>query len=346
MIEKLALILTDGIGARRYRKLINKFKNVENIMKAKTSELLEIIPESLVPKIRNLDFKRAEEEVKKAEKLNVKILILGDENFPEELEKFEFTTPILYAWGNLKLLKKLKFAIVGTRKPTEYGKNLAYKFSNILSQKLVIISGGAIGIDTYAHLGSIPNTIVVLGSGINVLHPKSNEKLFKRIYNEGGLIISQFPLDFQPSKETFPIRNLTISALSIGVLLIEGSEDSGALITAKYAFELNKEVFTIPNRVDIPQARGPIKLLKQNIAQIVESPEDILNEFKLGTIDSNLNNIELDDFEKLVYEKIVGRVSFDELLEIFKDYSKLITTLTSLELKGLIKQIGGFYERV
>ncbi|MEO0202574.1 MAG: DNA-processing protein DprA [candidate division WOR-3 bacterium] len=345
MVEKLALLLTEGIGPVRYRKLINKFKSVDNIIKAKTSELLEIIPETLISKVRNLDFKRANEEIKKAKSLNVKILILGDEDFPEELSRHEFTTAILYAWGNLELLKKLKFAIVGTRKPTEYGKNLAYKFSNILSQKLVIVSGGAIGIDTYAHLGSIPNTIVVLGSGINVLHPRSNENLFKRIYNDGGLIISQFPIDFKPSKETFPIRNLTISALSLGVLLVEGSEDSGALITAKFAFELNKEVFTIPNRLDIPQAKGPIKLLKQNIAHIIESPEDILNEFKLGKVNIE-NNVELDDFEKLVFERIVGRVCFDDLLEIFKDYSKLITALTSLEIKGLIRQSGGFYERV
>jgi DNA processing protein len=345
LIEKLALILTDGIGPVRYRKLIQKFKTIENILKAKTEDLLEVIPKNLIPSIRNLDFKRAEEEVKRAKALNVKILLLEDEDFPKELKNYDFTTPILYAWGNLEILKKLKFAIVGTRKPSEYGKNIAYKFSNVLSQKLVIVSGGAIGIDTYAHLGAFPNTIVVLGSGIDILHPKSNEKLFKKIYNEGGLIISQFPIGTTPSKETFPIRNLTISALSIGVLLVEGSEDSGALITAKYAFELNKDVFTIPNRIDIPQAKGPIKLIKEHIAQIVESPDDILSNFGLGSI-KNIKDIELSEFEKKVYEKIIGRISIDELLEFFPNYSELITALTSLELKGLIRQIGNSYERV
>ncbi len=345
MLEKLALILSEGIGAVRYRKLIKKFGTIENIINAKNSELLEILPANLISKVRNLDIKRAKEELRKAKEYGIKILMLGDNDFPSELENYDYATPIIYAWGNLELLKKLKFAIVGTRKPTEYGKNLAYKFANALSQKMVIVSGGAIGIDTYAHLGSLPNTIVVLGSAINVLHPKSNEKLFKRIYNEGGLIISQFPFDFQPSKETFPIRNLTIAALSLGILLVEGSEDSGALITANYGFEMNKEVFTIPNRIDVPQAKGPIKLIKENVAKIVESPDDILNEFKLGSIKIE-KDIELDDFERLVYEKIIGRVSFDELIEAFEDYSKLITALTSLELKGLIRHIGGFYERV
>ncbi len=345
MLEKLALILSEGIGPVRYRRLIRKFETIENIMNAGNNELLEILPANLIAKVRNLDIKRAEEELRKANEYGVKILIVGDNNFPTELENHDYATPIIYAWGNLELLKKLKFAIVGTRKPTEYGKNLAYKFAQVLSQKMVIVSGGAVGIDTYAHLGSIPNTIVVLGSGINILHPKNNEKLFKRIYNEGGLIISQFPFDFQPSRETFPIRNLTIAALSLGILLVEGSDDSGALITAKYGSEMNKEVFTIPNRVDIPQAKGPIKLIKENVAKVVESPDDILNEFKLGSIKVE-KDVELDDFERLVYEKIIGRVSFDELLETFRDYSKLITTLTLLELRGLIKQIGGFYERI
>lgn len=345
MIEKIALILTDGIGPVRYRRLIEKFKDTENIINASISELKEILPLEVARRVKQIDIKRAKEEVEKANKLNIRIILLDDELFPDELRHIENATAILYAWGNLELLKRLKFAIVGTRKPTDYGKNTAYKFSKILSEKLIIVSGGAIGIDSYAHLGAVPNTIVVLGSGINILHPRSNEKLFKRIYDEGGLIISQFPIDFPPSKETFPVRNFTIASLSLGVLVVEGSEDSGALITAKYAFDLNKEVFAIPNRIDIPQAKGPIKLIRSHIAQVVETPEDILLELGLGKINIK-KDVELSEIEKKVYEKIVGKVSIDELLEIFKDYSLLISTLTSLEIKGLIKQVGNYYERL
>ncbi len=346
-LSKLALVLTPGVGPVRFRRLLERFGTLEAIVDADIRDLLEIVPKKVAYALKNPDLRRAEEELRRVEERGAKIIFFDDEEYPQELRNIQHAPPLLYARGNMELLRRRKFAIVGTRKPTDYGRRMAMKFSSALRDSgLVIVSGGAIGIDAVAHRGALPDTIVVLGSGIDMLYPRTNLRLFREILEQGGLIISQFPMGTGPSKETFPMRNLTIAGLSMGVLMVEGAEDSGALITARYAFDFDREVFTIPNRVDVPQSRGPVRLMKEHIAHVVEGPEDILRELGLGTSTRAVEEVELTPMEKEVLDAIVGKVHFDDLLERFGDISSLSMALLNLELKGFIEKLpGNYYQR-
>ena len=347
-LSKLALTLTPGVGSIRFRKLLERFDSLEDVVDADIRELTEIVPIKVAYSLKNPNLKKARREMERAESMGVHLIFFDEEAYPEELRNIQHAPPLLYAKGNVKLLQRRKFAIVGTRKPTDYGRRMAVNFASALKEAgLVIVSGGAIGIDSMAHKGALPDTIVVLGSGIDMLYPRSNLRLFKEILDKGGLLLSQFPMGTQPSKETFPMRNLTIAGLSIGVLMVEGSEDSGALITARYAFDFDREVFTIPNRVDVPQSRGPIRLMREHVAHVVASPEDILKELGLGVSSIREKSIPLSDMERRVLDAIVGKVHFDDLLEQFGDISSLSMALLNLELKGLIEKLpGNYYQRV
>ncbi len=346
-LEKLAVLLTEGIGPVRFRKLLEKFGTLEEIVNADIRDLLEILPEKVAFRVKNPDIERARSQMEKAERMGVRIIFRDDGEYPDELRNVYHAPPVLFARGNIDLLREKKIAVVGTRKPTQYGLKMAHKFASELADAgLVVVSGGALGIDARAHEGAMPRTIVVLGSGIDRLYPRSNLPLFRRVLESGGLIVSQFPMGTMPSKETFPIRNLTIAGMSLGVLMVEGTEDSGALITARYAFDFDREVFTVPNRVDVPQGKGPYVLIRENVARVVEKPEDILKELGLGSGAALSKEVILEGLEKEVFDAIVGRVHFDELLMRFGDYSRLSMALLNLELKGLIEKLpGNYYQR-
>ena len=346
-LEKLAVLLTEGIGPVRFRKLIERFGTIEEIVNADIRDLLEILPEKVAFRVKSPDIEKARRQVERAREMGVEIIFQDDDEYPQELRNIYHAPPVLFARGNTELLRERKIAIVGTRKPTQYGLKMAYKFASELADAgLVVVSGGALGIDARAHEGSMPRTIVVLGSGIDKLYPRTNLPLFRRVLESGGLIVSQFPIGTMPSKETFPIRNLTIAGMSLGVLMVEGTEDSGALITARYAFDFDREVFTVPNRVDVPQGKGPYVLIRENVARVVEKPADILRELGLGSGVAPSKEVILEGFEKQVFDAIVGRVHFDELLMKFQDYSRLSMALLNLELKGLVEKLpGNYYQR-
>ena len=201
-----------------------------------------------------------------------------------ELLKGIYDAPLkLYTLGNKEILKQLNIAIVGSRTATEYGKKIAYQISKDLSNNGInIISGLAIGIDSYAHLGalqsnSIGKTIAVLGSGLDEMYPKQNIELAKQIIKQGGCIITEYPLGTKPEKMHFPQRNRIISGLSKGVLVVEASEKSGSLITADFALEQGREVFAVPGNILNSTSAGTNNLIKQG-AKLVTTYEDILVE--------------------------------------------------------------------
>ncbi len=339
-IEKLALFLTKGIGPRRFKRI------VDNLQEWNYKEATKFVPESLSHVLKKLDVSKAEEELRRAYRMGMDIVVYGEKDYPHELANIPYPPPVLYIKGNKDLLSSRKFAIVGTRKPTKYGMENAFNFARkLVEYGFTIVSGGAIGIDTYAHKGALENTIVVLGSGLDVLHPRSNIPLFRKILERGGLIISQFPLGTKPLRENFPVRNMTIAGLSLGVLMVEGDEDSGALITSRYAFEFDREVFTIPNRIGIPQSRGPIKLLKQSIAKVVETPEDIVEELGYSLREGGKSKTSVLPKEERVLSLIEGRVHLDEIMNAYKE-DDLFEILLSLEMKGIIRKLpGNYYER-
>ena len=215
----------------------------------------------------------------------MKIEEIGIESrdYPKQLKQIYAPPLKLYVLGNKQLLKQKGIAIVGARKATEYGKKIALQISKQLSEVGInIISGLALGIDSYAHLGtlqknSIGKTIAVLGSGLDKIYPKENIELAKKIIKSGGCLISEYPVGTFASKLNFPQRNRIISGLSNGVLVVEASEKSGSLITADFALEQGREVFAVPGNILNKTSAGTNNLIKQG-AKLVTNYEEILEE--------------------------------------------------------------------
>lgn len=217
--------------------------------------------------------------------MEIKEIYINSGDYPERLRNIYDPPKKLYVLGNFKILKEKAIAIVGSRKATEYGKKVAFQISQELTKENInIVSGLAIGIDTYAHLGAISiqnqaSTIAVLGSGIDEMYPKENTELARKIIQTGGCIVSEYPLGTKPNKINFPQRNRIISGLSDGVVVVEASEKSGSLITAEFGIEQGKEIFAVPGNIDNLLSKGTNKLI-QDGAKMVLSSKEILEEIR------------------------------------------------------------------
>lgn len=215
--------------------------------------------------------------------MKIEEISIESNEYPEQLRNIYDAPLKLYVLGNKVLLKQKGIAIVGSRKATEYGKKVALQLSKKLSENGInIISGLALGIDTCAHLGTlqqnnIGKTIAVLGSGLDEIYPKQNIKLAKNIIENGGCIITEYPLGTKPEKLNFPQRNRIISGLSKGVVVVEASEKSGSLITSEFALEQGREVFAVPGNILNFTSVGTNNLIKQG-AKLVTNYMDILEE--------------------------------------------------------------------
>ena len=209
--------------------------------------------------------------------MEIEEITINSKKYPERLKNIYDSPKKLYVLGNKKLLYKKAIAIVGARDATIYGKKIAYNLAKELSeQNIVIISGLALGIDSYAHIGALEGgTIAVLGSGIDTIYPKENIELAREIIKNNGCIISEYSLGSKPEKLHFPQRNRIISGLSDGVVVVEASKKSGALITADFALEQGKEVFAIPGDICKKQSEGTNQLI-QDGAILVTSSKNIL----------------------------------------------------------------------
>lgn len=271
----------------------------------------------------------------------MKILSKTNKYYPKRLLKIKDAPTKLYTEGNYELLNKDSIAIVGTRNCTEYGRKYAKEFAEELSKNgMCIISGMAVGIDTIAHINSMKEqgkTIAVLGSGFNKIYPEENKMLFNQILENGGCVVSEYPLEEEMDKANFPKRNRIISGISLGTLVIEAKYRSGSTITAKYAIEQRKEVFCIPNRLDISTGYSTNLLIK-NGANLVMQPEDIL-EFYFNPSQEQ----EVQEEYKQIYNLISSiPVSANELSRrTKKTISETMQTLTMLELEGYIKTAAG-----
>lgn len=278
----------------------------------------------------------------------IKIIKIEDTNYPEHLLQIKNPPKQLYVLGDETLLNKQSIAIIGSRDCTQYGYEQAIYFAKELSKNnICIVSGMAIGIDSAAHIGAkseLGKTIAVLGSGFNHIFPEENEELFHEILEEGGCIISEYEKNVEPDSKHFPIRNRIISGLADGVLVIEAKSRSGSGITARLAKEQNKKVYCIPSNIDSKNGIGTAKLIQQG-AKLVLSPQDILIELGINILEnktSEQKSIKVDKQYKAVYE-ILTRIPIN-VNEICKRTGKNIievnTTLTMLELQGLVKQVG------
>lgn len=193
-------------------------------------------------------------------------ITMENEKYPILLKQIYDPPKCLYVMGNIEILNNPSIAIVGCREATEYGKKAATYFSyNLAKQNVTIVSGLARGIDSYSHIGALKangKTIAVIGSGLDIIYPKENEQLAKKIVEQGGTIISEYPLGIRPQKEHFPARNRIISGISQATLVIEAKEKSGSLITADFAMEQGKDVYSVPGNINSKNSVGTNNLIK------------------------------------------------------------------------------------
>ena len=269
-----------------------------------------------------------------------------DKNYPELLKKISNPPAELYFNGDLSQKEKYPLAVVGTRKISDYGRQITEYFVKVLAQAgVTIISGLALGVDGLAHKTALKakgRTIAVLGSGLNNIYPTVHKKLAQDIIDSGGAIVTEYEPDINPSKITFPARNRIISGLSLGVLVIEAPQKSGALITATQAIKQGRKVFVIPARIYDKNSVGSNNLLKKG-AQAVTKPEDILKSLGIKSSFikkkkiSNLSPIENQLLEFLDKEPI----SIDDLAEKSNmPAHKIVGLLTEMEIKGVIRSLG------
>lgn len=202
----------------------------------------------------------------------------ADDHYPQRLLEIYDPPPVLWVRGNAEVLNRAGIAVVGTRHPTPYGSGMAEMLSRDLARRgVVILSGMARGVDTCAHKGALDAggiTIAVWGTGIDVIYPKENKKLAEQIVQQGGALISEFPMGTFPAPQNFPIRNRTLSGMSVGVLVVEAAEYSGTRITARCALEQSRDVYAVPGNATNKNAWGPNTLIKQG-AKLTATWEDV-----------------------------------------------------------------------
>ncbi|MBD3224131.1 MAG: DNA-protecting protein DprA, partial [Caldithrix sp.] len=265
----LALYSIPAIGPTRMRKLISIFKTPQAVLEASARKLLEIegVDRGIVEKIKaGPDESFVQRQRRLLESYNVQLLTYWDEDYPEVLKKIYDPPAFLFIKGKTQLLKGISIAIVGTRHPTEYGKWITEKLSSELAKSnITVISGFARGVDTIAHktvLNEGGTTIAVFGNGLDRIYPSENKNIYDQIQQK-GLLISEYPMGTKPDAGNFPRRNRIISGLCKGVIITEAGAKSGALITAYYANDQNREVFAVPGQINSKQSTGTNDLIKQ-----------------------------------------------------------------------------------
>ena len=321
----------EGLGPVRLKKLREQYPD----------------PEELARYLQ-ADLQAGETEQAKLLQHGYQALTIDDEAYPRQLKNIHDPPTILYLRGEQKKLSPPIVGIVGTRKPTRYGLEQAQSLATALqSAGVTVVSGLAIGIDAAAHQGA-PSSIAVLGSGIDNLTPHSNRRLADRLLKEGGLIVSEYPLGQAPAAWTFPQRNRIIAGLSLGVIVIEGAYQSGAMITAKLALEQGREVFALPGQVGLEQTQGPHWLIKQG-AKLIENINDVLDELNLAPgrqlFGSETKEINLSETEKQILAVLSREAKALDLIaaEINRPVQQLLGDLLILEMKQAVRQLPGKY---
>jgi len=342
------------IGPKRFHRLIEYFGSAENAWFVKSEEISKVLSLSNKISSRISEEKNninPEKELDLLDQHKVRVLTINDESYPENLKTIHDPPPVLYFKGNIIKQDKNSISIVGSRKATYYGKMVAENLSKDLALAgLTIISGMARGIDTAAHRGALSvngRTIAVWGCGIDLIYPPENRRLAKEI-EESGAVITEFSFSTLPESQNFPRRNRIISGLSLGTVVVEAAEKSGALITADFALEQGREVFAVPGNITSSLSNGAHNLIKQG-AKLVNIYRDILEEIpgivtqETNTKEINPKQFSLSAEDQIIYKIISNEpIHIDEIIRISKlSASKVSEILLNLELKDLIKEIEG-----
>lgn len=358
LIEWVMLSLVPGLGARGAAQLAAALGSPKEVFAAPRARLAaqEISQDVLfglaLPHLRP----EAEQIIDRVQQSGLDLLCLDAPDYPPSLKEIFDPPIVLYVRGSKESLAKPGIAIVGTRRPSPYGSSVAEQLAaELASRGLAVYSGLARGIDTAAHRGALKakgKTAAVLGSGVDVIYPPENKKIAQQILDEGGVLVSEFPLGCFPAPQNFPIRNRIISGLSLGTVVVEASEYSGSLITARMALEQNREVFAIPGNLTSENSRGPNQLIQQG-AKLVLSWRDIVEELPLElrrealqeqdcTPEPELPLLDSDEQEIFSRLRMDMAMHFDELCRCAARAShELQELLLNLELKGYVRQLPG-----
>lgn len=358
----LALALTPNLGARTAGKLLREFGSPDAIFNASLTALEgQHLPANVAQAIHSRQpLSSAAKELAGVQASGCRLLTWGEPEYPSRLREIYDPPPLLYVLGNIELLNRHVISIVGARRPTPYGNQMAERLARDLADRgLAISSGLARGIDASAHKGALGSangaTIGVLGCGIDVVYPKENKKIFQEI-EKRGVIVSEFPMGTFPAPQNFPIRNRIIAGMALGVVVVEGAQYSGSLITARLAMEFGREVFGVPGNATQPSSFGPNQLIKQG-AKLVTGWEDVVEELPTP-VRAELMPVETASPEEraaLVEEglspverPVFGLLSVDEVRHVDDlversglSSSEVLAALFDLELKGVVRQLPG-----
>ncbi|MCK4357524.1 MAG: DNA-processing protein DprA [Candidatus Cloacimonetes bacterium] len=344
----LKLVSINSLGPSKIQKLLKIFKSPKEIFKYDNKQLsnLTFLSKNTINEIsKNENNEFIENQLNLLEKYNVRLVSITENEYPDLL-KFIYNPPILlYIKGNILPRDSRAIAIVGTRKPTNYGKIMVQKIGREIAKTgFTIVSGLAYGIDSCAHKAALDaggRTIAVCGTGLDIVYPSVHTVLAKDIIQSGALI-SEFPLGTKIEAWNFPTRNRIISGMCKGTFVIEGKKTSGALLTAKMALDQNRDVFALPGNVNYPQSEGPNYLIKLG-AKIVTNAQDILEEYHFKMqVESERITPKMTKEEGEVYkllQKNDKNLSLDEMVEQ-SDFSpaQLSAMLLNMELKGIINR--------
>ena len=368
MKDWIALNMTPGVGPRAAARLLERFGSAEAVFGALRAELerLRLRPEAVESIVLRDRHAEAETELERVRSLGADVLILDDGTYPSLLREIADPPITLYVRGDwMACLDAPCVAIVGSRRCSTYGQNVALMLArDLASRGVTIVSGLARGIDAAAHRGALEagaRTVGVLGTGVDGVYPRDHKKLAEEIMARGGALVSQFPLGTPPIPENFPYRNRIISGLSLGVVLVEAAENSGSLITARLAMEQNREVFAIPGNITSRNSFGTNYLIKGAGAKLVQQWQDVAAELPpdiaaqllppepakkkaRATEQQNTLPADLSEGERAVLKLLSAdeAVHIDALVGASNlSVSSLTGVLLGLEMRELIRQLPG-----
>ncbi len=348
----LGFNLVKGIGSAKQRALLTYFGSMKNSWSAPRMQLEKMGLDKRA--ITNLLTKREEVdldvEMTKLANAGISLICWESPEYPAYLRQIPQAPPLLYARGNILEIDQWAVAVVGTRRLTAYGRQITKELTRGLTVAgVTIVSGLARGIDAIAHQTALEmggRTIAVLGSGLDCIYPPENRTLAKQIVETGqGAVMSEYALGVQPEAKNFPPRNRVISGLSMGTLVVEAGERSGALITAQFAVEQDRDVFAVPGNINSPASKGPNRLIQQG-AKLAGSAQDILEELNVNMV-SERAAIQISLPESAEEAKLLSLLSaqpthIDELSRESGLASAAVSSaLTVMELKGMAMQVGG-----
>lgn len=346
----VALGRVPQIGRARFSLLEAHFSSLEEAWKSSpvALEAAGLNGQALSALLAARDGISPEEEIEKLEAKGVRALCWSDDAYPARLREIFDRPPVLYVRGELQQSDEWAVAVVGTRRATAYGRQVAEEMAAGLAVNgITVVSGLARGIDTIAHRATLDaggRTVAALACGLDMVYPPENTKLAGQIAEQGALV-SDYPLGTQPRAQFFPRRNRIMVGLSLGILVVEGDVKSGALITARQALDENREVFAVPGSIYSPTFRGTNTLIQQGHAKLVTQVEDILQELNLTMASHQMEAKEVlpdDEKEARLLRMLTNEpIHIDEMRrECGLEIEDVSSALAMLELKGMVRQVG------